>query len=61
MICSKDADFRHLVAARGDRPRQLLLALGNAGCDEVLAALRAAAGRVYAAFAEATVGVAVIE
>jgi predicted nuclease of predicted toxin-antitoxin system len=61
VICSKDDDFRRLVAARGYRPRLIHLALGNAGNDAVLAALLAAADRLHMAFGDPTTGVVVIE
>jgi predicted nuclease of predicted toxin-antitoxin system len=61
VICSKDDDFQRLVSARGYRPRLIHLALGNTGNDAVLAALLAAADRLYAAFDDPATGVVVIE
>lgn len=61
VICSKDDDFRHLVVARGYRPRLIQLVLGNASNDAVLTALLAAAGRLHDAFADPAVGVVVVE
>ena len=61
VICSKDDDFRRLVAARGYRPRLVHLALGNAGNDAVLAALLAAVKRLQAAFDDPATGMVVIE
>jgi predicted nuclease of predicted toxin-antitoxin system len=61
VICTKDDDFQRLVAARGYRPRLIHLALGNAGNDAVLAALLAAAERLYLAFDDPNTGVVVIE
>lgn len=61
VICSKDDDFRHLVIARGYRPRLVHLLLGNVGNDAVLSALLAAADRLEAAFGDPAIGFAVIE
>ncbi len=61
VICSKDDDFRRMVAARGYRPRLIHLALGNVGNDTVLAALLAAADRLHLAFDDPATGVVVIE
>jgi predicted nuclease of predicted toxin-antitoxin system len=61
VICTKDDDFRRLVAARGYRPRLVHLALGNVSNDAVLAALLAAADRLHTAFDDPAVGVVVIE
>ena len=61
VICSKDDDFRRMVAARGYRPRLIPLALGNVGNDTVLAALLAAADRLHLAFDDPATGVVVIE
>lgn len=61
VICSKDDDFQRLVAARGYRPRPIHLSMGNAGNDAVLAALLAAADRLYLAFGDPDTGVVVIE
>lgn len=61
VLCSKDDDFRGLVAARAYKPKLIHLALGNASNDAVLAALLAAAQRLKAAFADMSVGVVVIE
>jgi predicted nuclease of predicted toxin-antitoxin system len=61
VICTKDDDFQRLVAARGYRPRLILLALGNVGNDTVLAALLAAAERLQRAFDDPATGVVVIE
>ena len=61
VICSKDDDFQRLVAARGYRPKLIHLALGNAGNDAVLAALLAAADRLYLAFGDPNTGVVVVE
>lgn len=60
VICSKDDDFQRLVAARGYRPRLILLAMGNTGNDAVLAALLAAADRLHDAFADPDTGVVVL-
>ena len=60
VICSKDDDFQRLVAARGYRPRLIHMALGNAGNDAVLAAVLAAADRLYQAFDDPTIGIVVI-
>lgn len=61
MLCSKDNDFHRLVAARGDRPKLVHLALGNASNDQVLAALLSAAVRLIAALSDGDVGVVVVE
>ena len=61
VICSKDDDFHRLVAARGYLPRLIHLALGNVGNDAVLAALLAAADRLYLAFGDPHTGVVVVE
>ena len=61
VICSKDDDFRRLVAARGYRPRLIHVALGNASNDAVLAALLAAADPLQAAFDDPATGMVVIE
>lgn len=61
VICSKDQDFRDLVAARGYSPRLVVLALGNVSNDRMLSALLAAADRLDAAFADPTTGVVTIE
>lgn len=57
VICSKDEDFRRLVAARGYSPRLILLALGNVSNDAVLAALLGAADRLEQVFADPDTGV----
>lgn len=61
VVCTKDDDFQRLVAARSYRPRLILLMLGNAGNDVVLAALLAHADRVEQAFADPAVGVVVLQ
>ena len=61
VICSKDDDFRRLVAARDYRPRLIQVALGNASNEAVLAALLVAAGRLQAAFDDPATGLVVIE
>lgn len=60
VMCSKDDDFQRLVAARNYRPRLILLAMGNAGNDAVLAALLAAADELHRAFDDPATGVVVI-
>ena len=60
VLCSKDDDFRRLVALRGYRPRLIHLALGNTTNDQVLATLLAAADRIEAAFADERVGVVTV-
>ena len=57
VLCTKDDDFRHLVAARGWRPRLVHLALGNADNDAVLAVFLGAADRLAQAFAVPATGV----
>jgi predicted nuclease of predicted toxin-antitoxin system len=61
VICSKDDDFHHLLAARGYKPRLVHVALGNASNDQILRTLLAAASRIEAAFADPTTGVIVVE
>jgi predicted nuclease of predicted toxin-antitoxin system len=61
VICSKDDDFRRLVAPRGYRSRLSHLALGNASNDALLVALLAAADRLQAAFDDSATGMVVIE
>lgn len=60
VVCSKDDDFRRLVAARDYQPRLIHLALGNASNDRVLAALLAAADGLHRAFEEPATGVVVL-
>ncbi|MBI3156403.1 MAG: DUF5615 family PIN-like protein [Burkholderiales bacterium] len=60
VIGSKDDQFQRLVAARGDRPRLVTLALGNASSERVLAALLAAADSIAAAFMDDKVGVVTV-
>jgi predicted nuclease of predicted toxin-antitoxin system len=61
VVCSKDANFQRLVAARGYRPRLIQLAMGNVSNDPVLAALLASADRLLLAFDDPATGVVVIE
>ena len=61
VLCSKDVDFQHLVAARGYRPKLVRLAIGNASNDRVLTALLAAADRIEQALGQDAVGIAVID
>ncbi|MES2717539.1 MAG: DUF5615 family PIN-like protein [Pseudomonadota bacterium] len=60
VICSKDDDFKRLVAARTYHPRLIHVALGNATNDAVLAALLAAADMLHQAFDDPSIGVVVI-
>ncbi|NWG74319.1 MAG: DUF5615 family PIN-like protein [Rubrivivax sp.] len=60
VLCSKDDDFRRLLAVRGYRPRLVHLALGNATNDQVLTTLLAAADRIEAAFSDERVGVVTV-
>ena len=60
VLCTKNDDFRHLVAARGWRPRLVHLALGNADNDAVLAVFLGAADRLARAFADPATGVVVL-
>ena len=57
VLCSKDDDFPRLVAARGYRPKLILLALGNVGNDAVLAALLSAASRLHAVLEDSDIGI----
>ncbi|MBU3694506.1 MAG: hypothetical protein FGM40_06715 [Rhodocyclaceae bacterium] len=61
VLCSKDDDFRRLVAARGYQPKLVLLALGNVANAAVSDALLAAADRLEQAFSDPMTGVVVIE
>ncbi|HYF20164.1 MAG TPA: DUF5615 family PIN-like protein [Ramlibacter sp.] len=61
VLCSKDDDFRRLVATRGYKPRLVLIALGNVSNDAVLSALLAEAQRLLRAFEDPGIGVIVIE
>ena len=61
VLCSKVDDFRRLVAARGYKPKLVLLALGNVANTAVADALLAAADRLEQAFSDPMTGVVVIE
>jgi predicted nuclease of predicted toxin-antitoxin system len=60
VICSKDDDFHRLVIARNYQPKLVHLAMGNAGNDQILAALNAAAVAIDAALHDGDTGVVVV-
>lgn len=61
VLCTKDDDFRRLVAARDYKPRLILLALGNVSNDRVLEALLRDADDLLRVFEDPGTGIVVIE
>ena len=61
VICSKDDDFRRLLAARGYRPKRVHGSLGNATNAQILNALLDRTQDIQSALAEAGTGVVVLE